>query len=225
MGRSSKASRRGTPRTSASPRSDERIRLLPKRNAKVGGSTIGALLDAIPVYRNETKGHGEPDSKFRDKESVVVLLDGQFEFEVCRRAPHARLREMLVVLRGASHGFRRSSPKADTPHDQHACGRRHRDAQALARALLESFAALRLMRQPPPPRSFLGEEELSQRSQCVRCRSRPLSLGDARVESSPRAIQTSRATAAGHVHADIGDASPTALASSLVIATGRRSLF
>jgi WD40 repeat protein len=62
----------------------ERIRVLPKRNAKLGGGTVGALLDALPVYRNETRGHGEPDTEFRT-DSVEPLLEGLIAF--CELAP------------------------------------------------------------------------------------------------------------------------------------------
>src|SRR5205814_3971724 len=53
----------------------ERMRALPKKGIKVGGKTIGALLDAMPAYRNETRGHGEPDTEFRDA-SVEAVLNG-----------------------------------------------------------------------------------------------------------------------------------------------------
>ena len=73
-----------------------RISALPKRNAKIGGSTIGALLDAVPVYRNETRGHGEPDTKFRE-ESLDAVLGGLVAF--CELARPTGAFRVVVVDR------------------------------------------------------------------------------------------------------------------------------
>ena len=74
----------------------KRISALPKRNAKIGGTTIGALLDAIPVYRNETRGHGEPDTKFRE-ESLEAVLGGLVAF--CELARPTGAFRVVVVDR------------------------------------------------------------------------------------------------------------------------------
>lgn len=72
----------------------ERLQSLPKRKIKINGRTLGALLDAVPAYRNETRGHGEPDTAFREQ-SIDTVLDGLLAF--CEKARPTGENHLVIV--------------------------------------------------------------------------------------------------------------------------------